>query len=72
MKILEKEIDKKKVLQIYLNNFEANRRDVKKEIQKLKASNPYTVLFISGNENVSEILKDTVDIMRRNIINKDF
>lgn len=64
MKIQEKTITNKKVIQIYINKQELENNEVKEQIKQIKAQNANVVTFVSGDNETRKVLKDMVEISK--------
>lgn len=64
MKIQEKTITNKKVIQIYINKQELENNEVKEQIKQIKAQNTNVVTFVSGDNETRKVLKDMVEISK--------
>lgn len=64
MKIQEKQIENKKVIQIYLTNQEKEDKDIQEKIEQIKTKSGSVVLFVSGENDVIKTLKTMVMIMK--------
>lgn len=63
MKIQESIIGNDKIIQIYLNQEENDNSEIRQKIEKLKEDNK-VVLFISGENEIKQTLKNMVNIMK--------
>ena len=63
MKIQEKIIDNRKVIQIYLTSNEKEEKDIQEKIKELQAQNSVSI-FVSGVAEVEEVLNNMVKIMK--------
>ena len=63
MKIQESIIGNDKIIQIYLNQEENDNSEIRQKIEKLKEDNK-VVLFISGENETQQTLKNMVNIMK--------
>ena len=63
MKIQERIIGNDKIIQIYLNQEENDNSEIQQKIEKLKEDNK-VVLFISGENETQQTLKNMVNIMK--------
>lgn len=63
MKIQESIIGNDKIIQIYLNKEENDNSEIQQKIEKLKEDNK-VVLFISGENETEQTLKNMVNIMK--------
>ena len=63
MKIQESIIGNDKIIQIYLNQEENDNSEIWQKIEKLKEDNK-VVLFISGENEIKQTLKNMVNIMK--------
>lgn len=63
MRIQENRIGNDKIIQIYLNKFENDNNEIQQKIEELKENNR-VVLFISGENETKQTLKNMVNIMK--------
>ena len=63
MKIQESIIGNDKIVQIYLNKLENDNNEIRQKIEKIKEDNK-VVLFISGENETKQTLKNMVNIMK--------
>lgn len=64
MKIQEKQIEHKRVIQIYLTKKEKEDKEIQEKIEQIKAENKSVVLFVSGDKEVEKSLKAMIMIMK--------
>lgn len=64
MKIQEKQIEHKRVIQIYLTKKEKEDKGIQEKIEQIKAENRSVVLFVSGDKEVEKSLKAMIMIMK--------
>ena len=63
MKVQEKIIDNRKVIQIYLTANEKEEKDIQEKIKELQAKNSVSI-FVSGGAEVEKVLNNMVKIMK--------
>ena len=68
MKVQENKIENKKVIQIYLSEDEKSDTDIQEKIKQIKAENRNVVLFVSGDKEPRQTLKEMVKIMKNTTI----
>lgn len=66
MKIEEHQIENKKVIQIYLRQHEKDSIEVKNKIKEMQNRKIKVVLFISGDNEAENVIKDLVKTMKLN------
>lgn len=64
MRVKESKIINTKVTQIYLTEDENKDKEIQEQINKIKSSNSNVILFVSGNKEVKETLKEMVSTMK--------
>lgn len=65
MKIQENNIENKKVVQIYLSKKENDDSGVKEKISQIRAKKINVVVFVSGDNEAKETLKQMVKTMQK-------
>ncbi len=63
MKVQEKIIDNRKVIQIYLTANEKEEKDIQEKIKELQEKNSVSI-FVSGGAEVEKVLNNMVKIMK--------
>ena len=66
MKVQEININKEKVLHVFISEEEAEKQDVKNKIEDMKKQGKKIVLFSSGKENIVKVLKNMLQVAKNN------